>query len=75
METHDYVWGGLILTAAAFEAYALYGSKPGDTFSEVTRRVFRVHSRTGKIVFAGAWGSFAVWFMGHILWGWPFPGV
>ena len=74
METADIVWGGIILTGVAIEAYALLNKRDSDTLSEVTRRAFRVHSKPGAVVFGALWVSFAVWFGGHILWGWDFPG-
>lgn len=75
METADYVWGGIILAGAAFEVYALRNARQGDTLSEITRKVFRVHTRNGKVLFTAAWGSFSIWYLVHILYGVPFPGV
>lgn len=69
----DIVWAALILAGAAFEGYALVSKRPGDTLSETTRKAFRVRTRTGALAFGSLWTSFAVWFLGHILWGWPFP--
>lgn len=70
----DLIWAGLILAGAAFEGYALRNGKDGDTLSEVTRKTFRVKtSRTGRVAFGVSWVSFSAWFLGHILWGWPFP--
>jgi len=67
--------GAIVCTAAAWETYALVNKRPGDTFSEVTRRVFGIkRSVVGRAVFAVGWTGFAVWFWGHILYGWPFPG-
>ena len=74
METADIVWGGVILTGIAIEAYALLNKRDEDTLSEVTRRTFRVRSKPGAIAFGTLWGSFAAWFGGHIIWGWDFPG-
>lgn len=68
------VWGGIILTGAAVEAYALINKRGGDTLSETTRRAFRVHTRAGALTFGALWVSFSTWFLGHILFGWPFPG-
>jgi hypothetical protein len=69
------VWSGIILAGAAYEAYALVNKRNGDTLSETTRRAFRVRTRTGAVVFGVLWTSFSGWFLGHILWGWPFPGM
>lgn len=74
MRRAENVWGAIILTGAAVEAAALVGKRPDDTLSETTRRAFRVRTRPGAAVFALLWTSFAGWFLGHILRGWPFPG-
>lgn len=66
MEVSDAVWGGLLLAGTAFEVYALRNGKEGDTLSETTRRVFRVKTRAGKIVFVGTWAAFAAWYLWHI---------
>lgn len=70
----DYAWGGLLLAGGAYEAYTLITKRPGDTLSETTRRGFRVHTLRGKVAFGAVWTSFSVWYFGHILFGWPFPG-
>lgn len=67
MDTADIIWGGLILAGAGFEAYALRNGRDGDTISEATRRLFRVRTRAGKIVFASAWIGFASWYLVHIV--------
>ncbi len=68
------VWGGLFLAGAAVEAWALLNKRSGDTLSETTRRAFRVRTPAGALAFGVLWSSFSVWFGGHILFGWPFPG-
>jgi hypothetical protein len=73
MTAADLVWSGLILAGAGIEAYALRNGRDGDTLSEATRKLFRVRTKAGKIAFALPWSAFSVWFLGHILWGWPFP--
>jgi hypothetical protein len=73
MTSSDVIWGTLIAAGAVFEGYALRNGRDGDTLSEATRKTFRVRSRPGKIVFATLWVSFSAWFLGHILYGWPFP--
>lgn len=74
MQSADVVWGSLIVAGAAFEAYCLRNGKPGDTLSEATRRVFRVRTRAGKVAFIVPWAAFSIWYGGHILYGWDFPG-
>jgi hypothetical protein len=74
MTIADIAWGGLLLAGAGYETYALITKRPGDTFSETTRRAFRVRTRPGALAFGTLWVSFSTWFLGHILWGWPFPG-
>lgn len=74
MTIPDYAWGGLILAGLAYEAYALADRRDGDTLSETTRRAFRTRtSKTGRWIFGIGWTAFAVWYWGHILYGWPFP--
>lgn len=74
MSTPDFIWGGIITAGAAYEIYALANRKRGDTLSETTRKAFRIHtSKAGRIAFGTSWAAFAVWFWGHILYGWPFP--
>ena len=68
MSETDYVWAGIILVGAAFETYALRRKQEGDTLSEATRKLFRVRThRSGKIIFAALWISFATWYTLHIL--------
>lgn len=74
MDSSDVVWGALILAGAAFEAYALRNGRDGDTLSERTRVWFRVRTRAGRLAFGILWVAFSVWFGGHILYGWDFPG-
>lgn len=73
MTIPDAVWGGLLLVGAAYETYALTNKRSDDTLSETTRRTFRVTTPVGRAVFAVAWTAFSTWFLGHVLWGWPFP--
>jgi hypothetical protein len=73
MNTSDTVWAALIVTGAAFEAYALKNGQDGDTLSEKVRKAFRVRTPSGKLVFGLTWVAFSAWFLGHILWGWDFP--
>lgn len=69
MTESDWIWIGLILVGAAFEGYTLRNGKKGDTFSESTRRLFRVKtSRLGRAAFLVAWLGLTVWFAWHILW-------
>jgi hypothetical protein len=69
----ELVWAGILLAGAAFEGYTLANGHDGDTLSETTRRAFRTRTKTGALVFGATWMSFSTWFLGHILWGWPFP--
>jgi hypothetical protein len=73
MEISDAIWAGIIGAGVAFEVYALTNGKQGDTLSETTRRTFRTRTRAGAILFGVAWGSFSIWYLGHILAGWAFP--
>lgn len=67
MATADVVWGGLLAAGAVAEVIALRSGRQGDTLSERTRAWFRVHTPTGRAVFAVAWVGFAVWYLVHIL--------
>jgi hypothetical protein len=74
MTQAELIWAGLALLGAAFETFYLANKRSGDTLSEVTRTLFRIRSsRVGRIGFGTTWAAFAVWFWGHILYGWPFP--
>ena len=63
----DVFWGGLLVAGAAFETYALINSRDGYTLSETTRKLFRVRTRVGRLVFGVAWCAFATWFLFHIV--------
>lgn len=67
MDSADLIWGGLLVAGAAFEAYALRNGRDGDTLSETTRRLFRVRTKTGRVIFAVSWLGFAAWYLLHIL--------
>lgn len=67
MRSADIVWGGLLVVGAAVEVHALFNERAGDTLSERVRAWFRVRTRRGRLVFAGSWVGFAVWFLFHIL--------
>lgn len=69
MVVADLVWGGLLAVGALVEVWALVNRTDGDTLSERTRAWFRVHTRSGRAVFAVAWVAFAGWFLVHILGG------
>lgn len=67
MSGADWVWGGLLLAGAGFEAYALRNAWAGDTLSETTRRVFRTRTPVGAAVFGVAWLGFSAWYLAHVL--------
>lgn len=69
MTAADWMWGGWVLTFAAFETYGIVSKRQGDTLSERFRAWFRVHTKPGRAVFTGVWSGFAVWFLLHILTG------
>lgn len=62
----DWVWAGLFAAGLAYEAWTIRTAGRGDTLSETIRRVFRVHTRPGKLVFLVLWLGFAGWFAWHI---------
>ncbi|WP_267716597.1 hypothetical protein [Streptomyces sp. CoH17] len=63
----NYVWGGLFTAGLAYEAYALFTKVEGDTLSERTRALFKVHTKPGRAIFTVAWGGFSLWFLQHII--------
>lgn len=67
MNAGDAVWGGLILTGAVFETWALRKARQRDTLSAATRRWFWVHTKAGAAVFVVVWAAFSVWYGWHIL--------
>lgn len=62
----NWVWAGLIGLGLAYEAWTIRNVGRGDTLSETVRRVFRVHTTPGRLVFLAAWLGFAGWFAAHI---------
>lgn len=63
------VWGAILGTGFAYEAYALLSKRDGDTLSERTREWFRTRTKPGRLVFSLAWCGFSIWFLLHILGG------
>ena len=64
-----WIWGTMLVIGLAFEAYAIWSKKQGDTLSEHTRRVFFVNTKAGRAVFTVFWAGFSVWFLLHIVTG------
>lgn len=60
-------WGGLLFVGTAYELRALRTKQEERTLSDVTRDVFRVDTRAGRIAFTLAWGGFTAWYAHHIL--------
>lgn len=63
------VWGALFAAGGAYEIYAIFNKKNGDTLSERTRTLFRTKTKIGKTVFTAGWVAFSAWFLFHILGG------
>lgn len=61
------MWAMLAATVAAYEVWTLRNDVEGDTLSETTRFIFRVHTRPGRAAFALSWVWFGCWFLDHIL--------
>lgn len=60
-------WVLILATAGVLEAWGVRHPGREATLSEAVRRGFRVRtSRSGRIVFAAAWGAFSAWFLRHI---------
>lgn len=60
-------WGLVGAGVLALELYTIYNEDDGDTLSEVTRAVARVHHPVGKAAWTLGWGGFAYWYWRHIL--------
>ncbi|MFB8026004.1 MULTISPECIES: hypothetical protein [unclassified Streptomyces] len=62
------VWTLWVLFFSVYEAATLANRKKGDTLSENTRRLFRIHtSKAGRAIFTVGWLGFSGWFLLHIL--------
>lgn len=64
---NDLIWLSWLLLFAIFEGRALLDPRLGDTLSERVRAWFRTKTTPGRVMFATAWVTFAVWFLIHIL--------
>lgn len=63
------IWGTLFAAGGAYEIYAIFNKKNGDTLSERVRALFHVKTKTGKSVFTVVWLAFCAWFLIHIIQG------
>jgi hypothetical protein len=61
---------GTGVSFAVLEFLAIRSKRSGDTLSERTRARFHAKTRQGAAVFGAVLFGFAVWFFGHIVWGW-----
>ncbi|MFE0490245.1 hypothetical protein [Streptomyces griseoaurantiacus] len=61
------VWSAILGGAFAFEMYAVFNGRDGDTLSERVRAWFRVSTRSGKAAFVVAWLGLTAWFIPHII--------
>ena len=61
------MWGGVLGAVIALDLYCDRNATTGDTFSEVTREVFRVHTPLGRVVFYTSWGALTAWWLPHIV--------
>jgi len=62
-----------VATLASFlvlEILAIRSKRKGDTLSERVRARFRAKTPSGAAVFGSLLFGFAVWFFGHIVFGW-----
>lgn len=71
MNWYTLTWAALTAAFAAAEATAITRHDWAGTFTENVRRLFRTHSRPGRVTFMIVWTSFSIWFFGHILELWP----
>lgn len=61
------MWGGVLGAVIALDLYCDRDAVVGNTFSEVTREVFRVDTPLGRVAFVGAWGGLTAWWLPHIV--------
>lgn len=67
MSGYTLAWAAWLGSFAIIEGLALANRRPGDTFSEHTRKAFATYSKPGKATFAVVWVGFAGWYLVHIL--------
>lgn len=60
-------WLALTAIGTAYETWAINTDHSTRTLSAFTRRVFRTHTRSGRVVFTLSWGALTAWFGHHIL--------
>lgn len=65
------IWMAIFAIGLIYEFHTIVTKRRGDTLTETTRTLFRVHKKKGRAVFAVLWLGFTVWFLGHILQWWP----
>jgi hypothetical protein len=65
----DVLWGSLLASLTAVEAWAIIRHKEGYTLSERIREWFSTDTRTGKVVFTAALTALYLWFLPHIIFG------
>ena len=67
MDIFDVGYSAAFLLFFGFEGWALLNKTEGDTFSEKTRDYFRTKGKVGSFAFLAAFGTFAAWFVAHIV--------
>ena len=55
------------LIFVGFEAWAIKNKTSGDTITEHVRHYFRVKGKVGSFAFLAFFGTFAAWFIAHIV--------
>lgn len=63
--TIAYAVAGLIFLV--FETWAIKNKTKGDTITEHVRHYFRVKGKVGSFAFLAFFGTFAAWFVAHIV--------
>lgn len=66
MQKSDIIWIGIIATGTVYELYVIKVDNDS-TLSVATRRLFRVHTRRGQVVFTGFVLGVSGWFLKHVL--------
>ncbi len=65
MFTVAYAIAGLIFFG--FETWAIKNKTKGDTITEHVRHYFNVKGKVGSFAFIAVFGTFAAWFVAHIV--------
>ena len=60
------VWGIGLGILTAYELWAVWNHRKGDTLSECVRVVFHTDTPEGRRLFEASWDALSAWFVPHI---------